>query len=508
MFREGGFGVALSRFKRVRQESLWVPAAEVRMPPAHRFYEALNGLLREAGFDERVEGVCAAYYEPAGTPGRPSVAPGVYFRMLLVGYFEGIESERGICWRCADSLSLRSFLGLSLTDRVPDHSSLSRIRARLPDSVFDMVFTLVLGVVRERGLLRGEVLGVDSTYLRADASMKGIERRDTGEDYGEFIQRLAREAGVEGASAEDARRFDRSRRGKRVSNGEWLSPVDADARIARLKDGRTRLAYKPEHVVDLASGALVAVEVHSADRADSATLAATLAAARAQLQRAGGDSAADANDDDRQRDGGQHDGGRGGEGGGGVRRDAAAPIRLVADKGYHKASVLRDLNDGGYRTIIPEPRRAGRRRWVGKGGRATARAYYLNRQRVRRPLGKRWLRSRGEKLERSFAHTCESGAARRSRLRGLRNVRKRYLITGAAFNLALVLRRLLGAGTPRGLAERTKALRGTLASALARLAGATTQPSFPTAAHRNRRQPRVTHHPTTPSTAISAAGTP
>jgi len=191
--------------------------------------------------------------------------------MLLIGYFEGIESERGICWRCSDSLSLRAFLGLSLTDRVPDHSSLSRIRHRLPESVFATVFDLVLGIVAKHGLLKGQVAGIDSSVLRADASMKAIVRRDGGEDYQAFITRLASEDAGREVSLEEARAFDRKRQ-KRTSNQEWVSSTDADARITRLKDGRTRLAYKVEHVLDLQTEVLLSARILPGDAGDTRTL--------------------------------------------------------------------------------------------------------------------------------------------------------------------------------------------------------------------------------------------
>jgi transposase len=252
-----------------RQTPMWLAGPELARSPGHRFYEKLNDLLREADFDRGVEQLCAPYFEADNKPGRPSIAPGVYFRMLFVGYFEGIESERGLEWRCADSLSLRTFLGVQVNERVPDHSSLSRTRTRLDGAVYDQVFRLVLGIVESKGLLRGKVAGVDSTYLRADASMKTIVRKDTGDDYTTYLKKLCETQGVENPTVEDARRMDRKRKGKKTSNKDWKSPTDADARIVRLKDGRTRLGYKAEHVVDLETGAIVAAELYRADEADT-----------------------------------------------------------------------------------------------------------------------------------------------------------------------------------------------------------------------------------------------
>lgn len=427
------------------QGSMWIAHNDIQRGAGHRFYDKLNELLREAGFDRKVGQLCAPYFDPDGTPGRRSIAPGVYFRMHLIGYFEGIESERGIEWRCADSLSLREFLGLELTERVPDHSTLSRMRMRLPLEVHQEAFVLILGIVERKGLLRGRVSGVDSTFLRADASMKTIVRRDTKESYPQFVQRLAEESGVENPTKEEARRFDRSRAGKRSSNEEWESATDTDARIAKLKDGRTRLAYKSEHVVDLETGALVGVSVHPADCADTETLPETLADAEENLRGARNGGPETTKDDDPESDMTPEDASAG--------EETDGERAVVADKGYNKAVLLRQLKEKGYRTYIPERRQKGKRHWTDKGGRDTALAFYGNRDRVKRNKGKGFQRKRGELLERTFAHICETGGARRTRLRGRENVNKRYLLQAAAANLGLVMRSLFGRGTPRGLAE-------------------------------------------------------
>ena len=427
------------------QGSMWIAQNDIQRGAGHRFYEKLNELLQEAGFDRKAEELCAPYFDPDHTPGRRSIAPGVYFRMHLIGYFEGIESERGIEWRCADSMSLREFLGLELTERVPDHSTLSRMRMRLPLEVHQQAFVLILGIVERKGLLRGRVSGVDSTFLRADASMKTIVRRDTKESYPQFIQRLAEESGMENPTQEDARRFDRSRAGKRSSNKEWQSATDAEARIAKLKDGRTRLAYKSEHVVDLETGAIVGVAVHQADRGDTETIDETLQVAEENLRGVRGAGTEEREDDDNDGDVASGDALSG--------EATTAERAVVADKGYNKAVLLRQLKEKGYRTYIPERLQAGKRRWMDKGGRETAIAFYGNRARVKRKKGRGFQRKRGELLERTFAHICETGAARRTRLRGRENVSKRYLLQASAANLGLVMRRLFGRGTPRGLAE-------------------------------------------------------
>lgn len=435
-----------------KQPPLWVATQELPRSAGHRFYEKLNELLREAQFDRRVEAICAPFYEADGTGGRPSVPPGVYFRMLFIGYFEGIESERGLEWRCSDSLSLRDFLGLLPSETVPDHSSLSRIRKRLDGAVYDEVFGLVLAIVDGKGLLRGRVAGVDSTYLRADASMKAIVRRDTGHSYQEYLKKLCQEQGIANPTVEDARRMDRKRKGKRTSNKEWKSKTDADARIARIKDGRTRLAYKAEHVVDMETGAVLAAEIHHADQADTSTIATNLDTARANVDEVKND--ARGSDDD------------GPPSGGATPRT----IEVVADKGYHKAELLQELKNKRYRTYIAVPAQKGERHWRDKGGYFTARTFYANRDRVSKAKGKAHMRLRGELIERTFAHICETGGHRRTRLRGRENVRKRYLMQVAAANLGLVLRALLGVGTPRQEAEARKGRFGTILALWAALA--------------------------------------
>lgn len=361
--------------------------------------------------------------------------------MLLVGYFEGIESERGLEWRCSDSLSLRSFIGVLANERVPDHSTLSRMRTRLPEAVYEAFFKHVLSTVEKAGLLRGRVVGVDSTYLRADASMKTIVRRETGEDYGTYVKGLCEKAGIESPTAEDAQRMDRSRKGKRTSNEDWKSGTDEDAEIARLKDGRTRLAYKAEHVVDLETGVVVAAEILPATAQDARTLEPSLAAARSNIE----DARASENDDD--------DDEPGPNAGDAVEPEPVQVIEVVGDKGYHTVEGLLRLKDAGYRTYIPAPKNPGKKRhFRNKGGMLAREAFYANRARCSRAKGKSHLRKRGELLERTFAHACETGGHRRTRLRGRSNVRKRYLVHIAGLNLGILMRARFGHGTPREMA--------------------------------------------------------
>jgi transposase len=398
-----------------RQADLMIGWAELPRSPGHVFYDRLQAVLLEAGFDRFAEGECAPYY--ASRRGRPSIPPGRYFRMHLVGYFEGIDSERGLEWRCADSLSLREFLRLGTAEPVPDHSWLSKTRGRLPLEVHEAVFAWVLRRLAEHGLIRGDRIGVDASTMEANAALRAIVRRETGEGYREMLERLAVESGIATPTAEDLVRLDRKRKGKRLSNEDWTSPTDPEARIAKLKDGRTHLAYKPEHAVDLDTGAIVAAEVHAADQSDTATLPGTLETAEANLAAVG---AAPTPED---------------------------PAELVADKGYHSRDGLKGLEDGAWKSRIAEKRSAGVNRWRGDG--EARRAVYNNRARLRSGVAREAFRLRAELVERSFALTLDRGGMRRAWLRGRENLRKRYLIHVAGYNLGLVMRLLVGAGTPR-----------------------------------------------------------
>jgi len=414
--------MALGR-QRERQPEILLTWAELPRSPGHVFYDRLQAELIAAGFDGFVEGLCAPYY--ASRRGRPSLPPGRYFRMLLVGYFEGIDSERGLEWRCADSLSLREFLRLGERDPVPDHSWLSRTRSRLPLEVHDRVFTWVLKRLAEHGLIKGERIGVDASTMEANAALRTIVRRDSGEGYREMLKRMARESGIETPTAEDLIRLDRARKGKKLSNAEWESPTDPDARIAKMKDGRTHLAYKPEHAMDLDTGAVVAAEVHAADQGDTSTMPGTLASAADHL------AAVDA------------------------APTPEAPAELVADKGYHSRDTLKTLDDGPWKTRISEPHRDAFARWHGDD--AARRAVYNNRARLLSGVARAAFKLRAERVERGFALILDRGGMRRAWLRGRENVQKRYLIHVAGYNLGLIMRLLIGAGTPRELRARSAA---------------------------------------------------
>jgi len=392
-----------------------IAAADLTPAPAHPFYQRLNGVLQEAGFDVFVEDLCRPYY--ADHIGRPSIPPGIYFRMLFVGYFEGLDSQRGIAWRCSDSRSLQAFLGYLPTEMTPEHSSLTKVRQRLPQVVHEQVFAWVLQLAEAHGLRPGKTAGVDSSFVEANASMKTIERRDTGDDWKAYLRKLAAEAGLENPSDEDLRRLDRQRQGKKVSNEEWVSATDPDSRITKMKDGTTHLAYKVEHVVDLNSNLVLAAEVYAADQTDSATLLRSVIVAQINLLRAESDTVIE---------------------------------EAVTDKGYHKTETLAECAGVSVRTYTGEQRRPQGHVWVDKPA-GWEKAYRNNRRRCRGGRGKRLQKKRSEYVERTFAHVCETGGARRSWLRGLGKVSKRYLMQVAGHNLGVIMRWLFGKGTPRGL---------------------------------------------------------
>jgi transposase len=419
-----------TRKQRDKQEGLWIAHTELASAPGHPFYQKLNELLEAERFDEFVEERCAKFY--AAKYGRPSLTPGIYFRSLLIGYFEGIDGERGIAWRLADSLALRRFVGIGLDEYTPDHSTISRTRRLIDLDTHREVFRWVLGVLADRGLLKGQRIAIDATTLEANAAMRSIVRRDTGESYDEFLGGLAKASGIATPTREDMVRLDRKRK-KRTSNKDWKSPADGDARIAKMKDGRTHLAHKAEHAVDLETGAVVAVTLQTADKGDTATLDATLCeAGMAVAELIGREAELRPEDKPKVNVNGIED--------------------LVTDKGYHSGAVVERVKAYEVRSYIPEKKQTGRRSWAGKA--EEQQAVYQNRRRVRGEYGKGLLRQRGEKVERSFAHCYETGGMRRTHLRGHRNILKRQLIHVGAFNLSLVMRKLLGAGTPRELRNR------------------------------------------------------
>jgi transposase len=429
--------MAMGHKKGVTQEELFY-ANEVGRSPGHPFYERLNRVLGEGGFDAHCESACAKFYH--GKLGRPGLAPGVYFRLLLIGFFEGIGSEREIAWRVADSLSLREFIGYKRSEATPDHVTVSRTRRLLDEAAHQSVFDWVLTEVARRGLLKGKTIGIDATTLEANAAMRSIVRRDTSESYVAYLKKLAEAAGIDPEDGEAVRRMDRKRK-KKTSNNDWVNPHDPDAGITKMKDGATHLAYKAEQAVDLETGAIVAITTQGGETGDTDSVSETLCAAgvsvAAQIATATNDGQYLVNE--------------------------AGVEELVTDKGYHSVACLIAMAELGVRSYLPEPKQ-GRRKWKHKSRETSTHkqteqaAVYANRRRVTGPRGKRLLRRRGEFLERPFAHQYETGGLRRVHVKGRDEVAKRVLLQAAACNIALILRTITGTGTPRGSAETRRLL--------------------------------------------------
>lgn len=435
-----------TRRRRQRQEELWY-CRDLAEAPGHPFYRRLNEVLEHAGFDEFCEARCRKFYHEK--LGRPSLPPGMYFRVMLIGFFEGLESERGIAWRVADSLCLRQFLQIGLDERTPDHVTISRTRRLMDEATHQEVFGWVLRQVARAGLLKGKTIGIDATTLEANAAMKSIVRRDTEESYPEYLERLAEAAGLEATDESALRRMDR-RRKKKSSNEEWVNPYDPEAEITRMKDGRTALAYKAEHAVDLDTGAIVAVTTHGGAVGDTASVEGTLPAAGEAVAEQIAEPTAD----------------------GDFNVNVKGVEEWVGDKGYHSGAVLVGARQAGVRSYIAEPDR-GRRKWAGK--RDEQAAVYANRHRIGGSRGKQLLRRRGERVERTFAHAYETGALRRLYVRGKQNVQKKLLLQAVACNLALLLRKMMGAGTPRALHDALAGLILALLQLLAALEAIPTQ---------------------------------
>ena len=415
-----------TRKKREQQEDLWVVSSEVVGTPAHAFYDRLNQILDQHHFDRNVEQLCRRYYK--GRMGRPSITPGVYFRALLLGYFEGVDSERGIAWRLADSLSMRKFIDYALTEETPDHSTFSRTRRLYSVETHKAVFRWVLKILAEEGLVEGKTVSIDATTLEANAALRSLVRRDNGQKYDDYLKDLAKAAGNEDPTREQLARLDRKRK-KKGSNKEWKNPYDPDARIAKMKNGSTHLAHKAEHAVDLSSGALLAVTVQGADQGDTTTIHQTLAEA--------GEAVAELIEHEAETAPAEK-----------PKVNLRGVEEVVADKGYHSGAVVQDLHAVDCRSYIPEPGR-GRRNWEGKQD--EQKQVYANRRRVQGARSKRLQRTRSELTERSMAHMYETGGMRRVHLKGRDNILKRLLVHAGGFNLALIMRKLVGVGKPRRL---------------------------------------------------------
>ena len=405
-----------TRTRKQEPKEFWVVADRLPKASPSRFYELLNGTLEAMQFAEEVWQICAPAYAGEKRGGRPGIDPVVYFKMLMIGFFEGIESERQIAARCEDSLSLRGFLGYALDEATPDHSSISIIRQRLGGDCFERVFALVLAALRKHGLLKGRHLGIDSSVIEANASLRSLSERNTEEGYWAYVQRLAREAGVETNDGAALRNFDRHRAGKKLSNEQWQNPHDPDAKIGRTKDGATDMVYLPEHTVDLDTGAIVQAQVLAGDHRDSEELSERVIEAVVSVQEALADP-------------------------------EAIPETLTSDKGYFSLLEIGRLQELSLKTVISDPRRAQRR--FDKLSSAQRQTLARAHRSVSSKYGRKLLRQRGQHIERSFAHVRDAGGMRRATLRGLENLNKRHQIAAACYNLSQLLRRLYGIGTPK-----------------------------------------------------------
>jgi len=408
--------------RQVKQGEFWVARNDLARAQASRFYDKLQETLESLGFAAKVHARCAPVYS-SGAKGRPPIDPVVYFKMLMVGFLENLPSERAIASRCGDSLMIRRFLGYELDEDTPHHSSFTVIRQRLPPEVFEAVFEIILAGLRAHGLLRGKNLGLDSSVMEANASLRGLEHRNTGEAYWDYVRRLAAEAGVDAEDAAAVRRFDRQRPGRKTSNQEWVNPHDPDAKVAPAKDGAIDMLYKPEHVVDLDTGAVVSAEVRLADQADTTDLAERVMASVALVE-AQREEAQEAQE----------------------KTVPAVPRTLTGDKGFYSVAELEVLQSCGLKTVISDPLLWRRVDKLAPTQRAVVRRA---RQAAQSRYGKDLLRRRGMHIERSFAHLLDCGGMRRATLCGQVNLDKRYKIAAAAYNLSQLMRHLFGIGTSK-----------------------------------------------------------
>ncbi len=412
------------------QAELWVIAGELPAATPDTFYRRVNATLEKIGFAQEVWAICEPAYADASWGGRPGIDPVVYLKMLTVGFFEDLPSERAIASRCADSLSIRGYLGYSLTEQTPDHSSLSVIRQRLTLDQLEAIHRVLLRALREHGLLRGRRLGIDSSVIEANASLRALEDRNTEESYWDYVKRLAAEAGIDPADMKAVRRFDRQREGRKTSNQQWQNPHDPGAKVGRTKDGACDMIYKPEHISDLESGAIVSAVVRSGDAADNDdSLCERVMAAVGTLSEVAPETPIE-----------------------------SFGSELCGDEGYFAIESIAQLQACGVRTVIADPQ--ARRRSASRASEEHRSALRRASRAVRSPSGKALLRLRGEHLERGFCHLLDHGGQRVATLRGCEKLTKRHLCGAMSYNLSLLLRHLIGVGTPKqALAAARKAPR-------------------------------------------------
>jgi len=410
--------------KSLPQPELFIPAAQLVQPATASYYIKLERTLNSFQFAEQARQICAPAYSD-GSRGRPPVDPAVYFKMLMIGFFENIASERGIAERCSDSISIRFFLGYGLTESTPDHSTLSVIRDRLGEDAYQQVFVLILAALQQHGLIKGKNVGIDASVIEANAALKSLVNRDTQEAYWDYVRRLAGENGVNPKDPEAVRQFDR-KRPKKMSNDDWENPHDPDAKIGPTKAGAIDMIYKPEHTVDLDTGAILHAEVRLGHEADQKDLAVHVLQAQVNINLAQGQPA-----------------------------DSLTIRSATADKGYHAAGEMGRLHQEGIRTVISDPVK---NRKLDKLSVDEAKAVSKARRSARSESGKKLLKQRGQHLERSFAHVLDAGGARRTTLRGAENLNKRHKVSAAIYNLSQLMRVICGVGTPKQWAAGRKPL--------------------------------------------------
>ncbi len=401
--------------KKAPQSELWIATNQLARPAKSAFYSKLDQTLDSFGFAQKVRPLCAPAYDQSGT-GRPGIDPVVYFKMIMIGFFENLPSERAIASRCADSISIREFLHYELSEETPDHSSLSLIRQRLSGPVYEEVFKIVLGALQQHGLLKGKHLGIDSSVMEANASLRALVNRNTGEQYWEYVKGLAKESGVDPNDADAVRKFDR-KRPKKMSNKDWKNPHDPDAKIGPKKDGATDMIYKPETVVDLDTGTITSAQILLGDQTDAQDASTRLLEPQKTINQVRGD-----------------------------QEDLLTIKTVTADKGYYDIGEAKILQSEGIKTVISDPV-ANRR--LDKLGEEDLEAVKAARRSAKSKYGKNLLRRRGMHLERPFAHILDCGGMRRATLRGRENLAKRFKLAAAFYNLSQLMRKLIGFGTPK-----------------------------------------------------------
>lgn len=401
-----------------KQEEFWVEKNQLPAVKAGTFYRKLDEMLREMEFAEKVRDLCRSSYKKVSSGGRPGIDPAVYFKMLMIGFFENLPSERAIASRCEDSLSLRAFLGYDLTENTPDHSSLSVIRTRLGVEVYQSALEIVLTGLYEHGLLKGRDLGIDSSIIEANASLRELQHRNTEESYREYVKKLAAEAGIDPDDTKAVRRFDKKRKGRKTSNEDWVNPHDPDAKVGRTKDGACDMVYQPEHLTDLETGAIIKAEVRTGDCGDSEELSDRVLEGCRTLAKVCEDP-----------------------------KQEKVGRSLTTDEGYFSAEEVCALQSEGIRTVMGDPHES--RRNKDKQCKVTRQTLGKAKRAVRSKSGKALLRKRGEHLERSFAHVLDHGGLRRATLRGKENLTKRQIAAAMTYDLSLLMRKIFGFGTPK-----------------------------------------------------------